>query len=121
MLLKELSEDFSVIQVETFEGIDCSSSPLFFANTEDELSVVLPTKKVPKKTLHCENDWRAFKFEAVLDFGLVGILAKISTILAENKISIFALSTYNTDYILVKKKDVALTKQLLILNHYEII
>lgn len=121
MLLRELAEDFSVIQVATFEGIDCSSSPLFFANTEDEISIVLPTKKVPQQTLRCENDWRAFKFEAVLDFNLVGILAKISTILAENKISIFVLSTYNTDYILIKNKDVVLAKQLLILNNYEII
>ncbi len=49
-----------------------------------------------------ENDWKCIKVEGVLDFSLTGILSSLANTLAENKISIFAISTYNTDYILVK-------------------
>ena len=51
-----------------------------------------------------ESGYSCLKIEGVLDFSEIGILAKISTVLSENKISIFAVSTYNTDYILVKKE-----------------
>lgn len=50
-------------------------------------------------------DGRGFKIQGVLDFSLLGILSKISTILAENKIGIFAVSTYNTDYIFTKESN----------------
>lgn len=49
-----------------------------------------------------EDGWRGFRIQGVLDFSLIGIFSKLSGILAENKIGIFAISTYNTDYILVK-------------------
>ncbi len=52
-----------------------------------------------------EDGWRAFRIEGVLDFSLTGILSAISGILAENGIGIFAVSTYNTDYILVKAEN----------------
>jgi len=52
------------------------------------------------------NDgWRAFRIEGVLDFSLVGILSRISACLAEKNIGIFAISTFNTDYILTKKEN----------------
>ena len=72
--------------------------------TEEELSVVC----AQDMDFACESrepDWRILKIEGPLDFSLIGILSKISTILADDKISIFAVSTYNTDYILVKSKD----------------
>ena len=52
-----------------------------------------------------DDGWRAFRIQGTLDFSLIGILSKISTILAENKIGIFAVSTFNTDYILVKENN----------------
>jgi hypothetical protein len=52
-----------------------------------------------------EDGWRGFRIEGVLDFSLIGILSLISTILADNQIGIFAVSTYNTDYILVKDEN----------------
>lgn len=61
-----------------------------------------------------------FKIEGVLDFSLVGILAKLATILAECSISIFAVSTFNTDYILVKTADFEKAKQVLIQHDYQI-
>ena len=71
--------------------------------TDGELSLVCPTEEVPENTLAREDGWRGFRIEGVLDFSLIGILAKISGILAEEKIGIFAVSTYNTDYIFTKE------------------
>ena len=73
--------------------------------TDEELSVVC----AQDADFLCESrekGWRMLKIEGVLDFSLIGILSKISTILADNSVSIFAVSTYNTDYILVKDKDI---------------
>lgn len=52
-----------------------------------------------------DKHWSAFRIEGVLDFSLIGILSKISSLLAEHNIGIFAISTYNTDYILTKTAD----------------
>ena len=69
--------------------------------TDDELSLVCAAEAVPPDVRHTA-DWRALKVRGPLDFSLVGILAGISGVLAEAEISIFALSTYDTDYILVR-------------------
>jgi len=73
--------------------------------TADELSVVCLQEDIPDG-VQCESDWRLLKVMGVLDFSLIGIIHSISQVLAENKISIFVISTYNTDYILVKDKDI---------------
>lgn len=75
----------------------------FIGRSDEENSLVCLTEDVPDNTIIREDGWRAFYIEGVLDFSLVGILSKISTLLAENNIGIFAVSTFNTDYILVKK------------------
>ncbi len=72
--------------------------------THDELSIVCPQHYVPEN-IDYNRDWRALKIKGPLDFSLIGILAQISTCLAKASISIFALSTYETDYILVKNHD----------------
>jgi hypothetical protein len=78
------------------------AEPLFFAaRTQDELSLVLPQEHVPAEWL-AERDWRAFKVLGPLDFSLTGILASLAAPLGTAGISIFALSTYDTDYLLVR-------------------
>jgi len=72
--------------------------------TAAELSIVCPQRFVPQDA-KAERDWRAFEVIGPLDFSLVGVLASIANTLAEVGISIFALSTYNTDYLLVKDTD----------------
>lgn len=62
------------------------------------------TEEVPDNVIQQEDGWQGFRIQGNLDFSLVGILSKISAILADHGISIFALSTYNTDYILIKKE-----------------
>ena len=72
--------------------------------TQDELSIVCEAAHVPED-VQSERGWRAFMVKGPLDFGLTGILASLAQPLASASISIFALSTYNTDYILVKETD----------------
>ena len=74
----------------------------FIARTADEVSLVCETAHAPANALAREDDWRALKVSGPLDFSLVGILAKITASLAEAEIPLFAVSTYDTDYVLVK-------------------
>lgn len=73
--------------------------------TDQELSLVCRTQAVPELTVSREDGWKAFRVEGVLDFSLIGILAGISALLAEAKIGIFVVSTYNTDYVLTRQPD----------------
>ena len=73
------------------------------SSAEGEISLVCEAGKAPQGAIARENGWRAFQVEGQLDFSLVGVLAGISQTLAEANIPLFALSTYNTDYILVKE------------------
>ena len=77
----------------------------FIGKTDEEISLVCETNDVPENTIEREDGWRGFRIQGILDFSLIGILSKLSGILADNKIGIFAVSTFNTDYILVKDAD----------------
>lgn len=89
-------------------------------NTADELSIVCMENYIPKEEKF-ESDWRILKIEGPLDFSLIGILSSISSVLAQNGISIFAISTYDTDYILVKENNLEKAVQVLDKEGYEII
>ena len=104
MEIKKIKGDFTVCKVADFTQVNLESKYCFIGKTDDENSVVCLTEDTPANTTEQEDGWRAFRIEGVLDFSLVGILAKITTLLAEEKIGIFAVSTFNTDYILVKKE-----------------
>ena len=73
--------------------------------TPEELSIVCP-ESVEIQSDSCEPDWRAIKVIGPLVFSMTGVLAKLSLTLADAKISIFAISTFDTDYLLVKHNDV---------------
>lgn len=73
--------------------------------TRDELSVVCAEGAVPEGT-RCEGGWRIFGIEGPLDFGLTGILASVAEPLAEAGVSIFAVSTFDTDYVMVREENV---------------
>ena len=73
--------------------------------TKDELSVIAVQNDFVSERFTCNKDWRILKITGPLDFSLIGIIADISTIMKDSKISIFSISTYDTDYILVKQKD----------------
>lgn len=118
--LEPLEIPFSVCKVTDYNGIDIDQPFVFSGRTDQEKSLVCPTAIVPDNTLARDDDWRAFRICGELDFSLIGILAKISKILAENAIGIFAISTYNTDYILTKEKNFDKALQVLADAGYEI-
>ena len=104
MKIKRIDCDFSVCKVRDFSLFDFESKYFFIGKTDGENSLVCITENVPENTVCRTDGWKACRIEENLDFSLVGILAKISTLLAENNIGIFAISTYNTDYILTRKE-----------------
>ena len=105
MELKKLDYDLTVCKLESSGDIDLSKEFFFIGKTDEELSLVCRTEDTPKRTLERDDGWKAFRIQGVLDFSLIGILSRISGILADHKIGIFAVSTYNTDYILVKEEN----------------
>ncbi len=104
MQIKKIEGDFTVCKVVDFSEVNFEAEYCFTAKTDEENSVVCRTEDVPKNTIAREDGWRAFRVEGILDFSLTGILANISALLAEENIAIFAVSTFNTDYIFVKKE-----------------
>ena len=77
----------------------------FIGKTDEEKSLVCITDEVPANVIQRDDGWKAFRIQGVLDFSLIGILVKIAAALADNGISIFAVSTYNTDYVLMKREN----------------
>ena len=100
-----LEPDFSVCKVEDYSRLDLGQPFVFTGSTDEEKSLVCPTAIVPQNTVERDDGWKALRIMGILDFSLIGILSRISGILAENRIGIFAVSTFNTDYIFVKKND----------------
>ena len=104
MELEKLDGEFTVCKVTSFRDIACDMDFCFIARTDHEISLVCPAERVPAYTAAREDGWRALRVEGTMEFSLVGILAELSGILAEAGVSIFAVSTYDTDYILVKEQ-----------------
>ena len=105
MELKKLPYDLTVCKLSGIEQIDLAKDFYFIGKTDEELSLVCRTEDTPDRTVEREDGWKGFRIQGVLDFSLIGILSKISGVLADHEIGIFAVSTYNTDYILVKQEN----------------
>ena len=105
MELKKLEYDLTVCKVEKITDIDMSTDFFFIGKTDEEISLVCRTEDTPEKTTERDDGWKGFRIQGILDFSLIGILSKLSGILAESNIGIFAVSTFNTDYILVKAEN----------------
>lgn len=123
LTLKLLEETFAIHSLPAKSKVPAvvfDASMYFIAKTFEEVSIVLP-ESVEIDSDDFEPDWQAFEVVGPLDFLLTGILSSISTVLAQEKISIFAISTFDTDYILVKSNKVAEAITALRSNDYQII
>ncbi len=105
MQLKKLEFNLTVCKVPDITNIDMTSKFYFIGKTDEELSLVCKTEDTPVEIIERDDGWKGFRIQGTLDFSLIGILSKLSGILADHKIGIFAVSTYNTDYILVKEEN----------------
>ena len=107
MKLEKLPYDLTVCKVADITDIYTKADFYFIGRTDEELSLVCRTEDTPAGAIDRDDGWKGFRIQGVLDFSLIGILSKLSGILAEQHIGIFAVSTYNTDYILVKEEHYA--------------
>ena len=121
MEIKIFNQDFSVCQVKDYSLTNLDSEYCFIGKTNEEKSLVCITSEVPENTIQRDDGWKAFRIQRVLDFSLIGILAKVATVLADNGISIFAVSTYNTDYVLIKKENYQKALEVLQTAGYKIV
>jgi hypothetical protein len=104
LTLQIMPQRLTVCKVPDLPGF-VMSGLVFIGHTDSELSLVCQTNKTPANTVAREDGWRAMRIAGTLDFSLTGILSGIATVLADAKIGIFAVSTYDTDYILVKQEN----------------
>lgn len=121
MEIKTIGREFSVCKIKDVSEVDFTKEFCFLGKTDEELSLVCITKDAPENTVEREDGFRAFRIQGVLDFSLIGILSRISTLLADNNIGIFAVSTYNTDYILTKEGDFSKALEVLSKSGYDIV
>ena len=121
MELKRIDYKLSICKLEETANINLDNDFYFIAKTDEEISLVCKTKDTPQNTIECDYGWRGFYIRGVLDFSLIGILSKLSGILAEHKIGIFAVSTYNTDYILVKEENFEKALSVLSAEGYKVV
>ena len=121
MELKKLPYDLTVCKVASLADVDLDGELFFLGKTDEELSLVCRTEDTPADTTERDDGWKGFRMEGVLEFSMVGILSKLSGILAENEIGLFAVSTYNTDYILVKEANFAKALEVLAAEGYTIV
>ncbi|MGA9813212.1 MAG: ACT domain-containing protein [Terriglobales bacterium] len=88
--------------------------------TAEELSIVCPVSQLPRSA-KCELPWTCFKLEGPFPFSLTGVLASILDPLAQSGIPIFAISTFDTDYVLVKEEFAASALKTLLAAGHELI
>lgn len=105
MDIERINKDFTVCTINDLSKVNYNSEFVFVGKTDSELSLVCQTSDVPSGAKKCEDGWRAFRICGELDFSLVGVIAKISTVLSEANIPVFVVSTFNTDYIFIKREN----------------
>lgn len=119
--IEVLPYNFTVCKVPDYSEADLTDTFCFIGKTDGENSLVCRTDKVPSNTIEKADGWKAFRVVGTLDFSPVGILAQISGVLAEWNISIFAISTFDTDYVLVKTHDLGNAIRALTNDGYQIV
>ena len=120
MELQKIACAFSICKIDHIEQVDFTQEFVFLSRTPDEISLVCQTDHMPPGVLAANSGWKVLKVAGVLDFGMIGVVAKISNLLAEAEISIFVVSTYNTDYIFLNMEHFDRGIQILARNGYVI-
>ncbi len=121
MEFRKLDYALTVCKVASECDIDFHKDFYFIGKTDEEYSLVCITEDIPANTLERDDGWKGFRIQRKLDFSMIGILSRLSDILAENKIGIFTVSTFNTDYILVKEENFDRALKALASARYDIV
>jgi len=104
MTLEVLEKEYVICKLDKIEKVPKNAGFYSLTVTDKEISLVCEAEHTPKSCT-AETGFRAMRIKGILDFSLTGIIAWISGILAQAGISIFTVSTYDTDYVLVREED----------------
>ncbi len=106
LTLEVLTETFAICRLGADQPIPvwATGNVVAITRTPNELSIVCPQAQVPA-AIQCEPDWRCLRVADQLDFAMVGVIASLTRTLASANISVFVISTFETDYLLVKEAD----------------
>lgn len=121
MKLKVIDREFAICKLMDIEDVDLHQKYCFLAKTDEEISYICTVDNIPDDCINYKRGWVAFRIQETLDFDLVGVVAAISDILAQEQISIYSISTYNTIYMLIRKENVSEATKVLELNGYTIV
>ncbi len=112
--LELLPDTFAICRIDIDVAVPDWASGDFVSitRTTDELSIVCDQERVPQD-VKTEWDWRCFRVAGKLDFSMVGVIATLTNILADAGISVFVMSTFDTDYFLVRAVDLDRTGEAL--------
>jgi hypothetical protein len=116
MKMQQLAQTFTILKLPARSAIPdwaLASRVFSIVKTDEELSLVCESRLVPPTVESRSDGWTCLKVEGLLDFAQTGILSSIAGPLAKAKISIFAISTYNTDYVLIKSDQLTRAKEAL--------
>lgn len=119
--IKRIDYDFTVCKVTDYSLVNWNTEYCFIGKTEDENSLVCFTRDVTQNVIKRDDGWKVFRIQEILDFSLIGILSRISGILAKESISVFVVSTFNTDYIFVKNRNYEKAMEILKQNGYSVV
>lgn len=113
-----LSEDFTMHKCRPSESIPSEllhAENVTVSRTKEELSITCPSH-LNIASVECSAGWKCFQVMGILDFELVGIIAKLSKLFAEAEIPVYVVSTYNTDYIFIQNSFVEKAEEVLTLS-----
>ena len=105
MQLQIIPGTFVVCKIPDATRANLNDDFYFLSRTDEELSLVCREESIPDNHTETESGWNMFRVSGILDFSLTGILSNLAGILAQANVGIFAVSTYNTDYILLKAEN----------------
>ena len=106
LCLEIIKGGFTVSKLRSWKDVP-EGQFVFAAETDCEISLVCPDRLVPDGALISESGWSMMRIKGQLEFSLIGILSGLTAVLAENKIGVFAISTYDTDYLMVKTSELS--------------
>lgn len=121
MEIEKIEGEFSVCKVADYSQVNLQNEYCFICKTDEENSLVCLTEQKPANTIECEDGWKALRIKGVIELTAIGVLSRISSLLAEGNIAIFVVSTFNTDYIFLKQEQESEALQILVNGGYKIL
>lgn len=120
MKIQPVPGEFTICKVSDYTKLNMAGKYLFVQETPNERSLVVLSEDTPKNAYAESGGWRAFRTAEKLDFSMTGVLAGISALLADAEIPILAISTFDADYVFVKKENEQTALEILENAGYEI-